>query len=136
MLEMINTGSVELTAPQIIPFATVTFDTNDNVSGNPAAGIASITTPGLYRVTGTFVIEATAEGNVTVSMLADGTAEPGATAEFSAAAANTIETLEITKLIQVDAAAAGNVAQICFQAVSGSAAATMTNAVMQVDRIQ
>ena len=74
MLEMINTGSVELTAPQIIPFSTVTFSTNDNVTGNPTAGIANITTPGFYEITGNFVIEATAEGSVTVNMLADGQA--------------------------------------------------------------
>ena len=136
MLEMINTGSVELTAPQIIPFSTVTFSTNDNVTGNPTAGIANITTPGFYEITGNFVIEATAEGSVTVNMLADGQAVPGATAGFSAAAADVTETITISKVIQVTPDTAGNVAQVSFQTVSGSAAATMTNAVMKVNLIQ
>lgn len=136
MLEMINTGTVDLTASEIIPFASVTFDTNDNVSGNPANGVASITTPGFYRVKGTFVLDASAEGTVTVNMLADGTAEPGATASFSAAAANTIETVSIDKVIQVESAAAGNTAQVSFQVAAGSAAASMTNAVMQVDFVK
>lgn len=133
MLEMINVGSVALTAGQNIPFSAVTFNTNGNASGNPSAGIASITEPGFYKITGTFVIEATAEGNVTVNMMADGVAEPGATAEFSAAAANTIETIVIEKVVQVTQAAAGNVAQISFQPLAGSAAATLLNAVMQVE---
>lgn len=136
MLEMINTGSVGLTAGQTIPFASVSFDTNGNSSGNPATGVASITTPGFYKITGLFVIEATAEGDVTVNMMADGTAEPGATAGFSAAAANVTETIAISKVIQVESAAAGNTAEISFQVAAGSAAATMTNAVMQVEYIE
>lgn len=136
MLEMINTGTVDLTAGEIIPFASVTFDTNGNASGNPATGVASITTLGYYRIKGTFVLDASAEGTVTVNMLTDGTAEPGATASFSATAANTIETISIDKVIQVESAASGNTAQVSFQVAAGSAASSMTNAVMQVEFLE
>lgn len=135
MLEMINTTGGALTAAQNIPFSQVTFDTNNNASGNPSTGVASITVPGIYKITGTFVLEATAEGNVTVDMMADGAAVPGAVAEFSADAANTIETVSIEKIIQVDSAAAGNVAQVAFQLVTGSVATSLINAVMQVQYI-
>lgn len=136
MLEMINTTSTVLTAGNAIPFTTVTFDTNGNISGTPAEGIASITVPGFYLVTGTFVIEATATGNVTVNMMTDGTAETGATAEFSAADANTIETISISKVIQVTTAAAGNTAQVSFDLATGSAASTLLNATMQAIQIR
>ena len=52
-------------------------------------------------------IEATAEGSVTVNMLADGQAVPGATAGFSAAAADVTETITISKVIQVTPDTAG-----------------------------
>lgn len=136
MLEMINTGTVDLTAGQTIPFASVSFDTNSKVSGNPSSGIASITVPGFYKVTGVFVLDASAEGNVIVNMLADGTAEPAATAEFSASAANVIETIVVSKIIDVEQASAGNTAQVAFQLATGSAAASMTNAVMQVEYLE
>lgn len=136
MLEMINAANAALTAGNAIPFSTVTFDTNGNISGNPSTGVASITTPGFYQVTGTFVIDATATGNVTVNMMADGVAEPGATAEFSTADANTIETISISKIIQVTTAAAGNTAQVSFELASGSASSTLLNATMQVLQIR
>lgn len=135
MLEMINTTNGALTAGQPIPFTSVTFSTNDNVVGTPAAGTADISEPGIYEITGTFVLEATAEGNVTVNLMADGTAEPGATAQFSAAAANTIETVQIDKVIQIDSAPAGNTAQLLFELVTGSAATTLINGVMNVKKI-
>lgn len=136
MLEMINTTTGALTSGQPIPFTSVTFSTNDNVIGTPSAGTADIKSPGIYEIKGTFVLEATAEGNVTVNLMADGTAEPGATAQFSAAAANTIETISIDKVIQVESAAAGNTAQILFELVAGSAATSIINGVMNVKQIQ
>lgn len=135
MLEMINTTGGALTAAQNIPFSQVTFDTNNNVSGNPSTGVASITVPGIYKITGTFVLEATSTGNVTVNMYADGTEVEGATAQFSAAAANTIETIVVEKMIQVESAAAGNTAQVSFQLGQKSADTSLINAVMQVQFI-
>lgn len=136
MLEMINTTNGALTAGQPIPFTQVTFSTNGNVTGTPSAGTADISEPGIYEVKGTFVLEATATGNVTVNMMADGTAEPGATAQFSAADANTIETITIDKVIQVNTAPTGNTAQILFELATGSAATNIINGVMNVKKIQ
>lgn len=135
MLEMVNTTQTPLTVSENIPFSSVTFNTNGNTSGNPQTGVASISEPGIYTVTGVFVIEATAEGNVTINLIGDGNTIPGATAEFSAAAANTIETVSIVKEIQVDPAASGNVAQVSFQPLAGSAASTLINAVMSVKKV-
>ena len=125
-----------MTAGQPIPFTSVTFSTNGNVTGTPAGGTAAILEPGIYEIKGTFVLEATAEGDVTVNLMADGTAEPGATAQFSADAANTIETVQIDKVIQVNAATAGNTAQIFFELAAGSAATNIINGIMNVKQIQ
>lgn len=80
-----NTGPIDVAVGGVIPLGTVNrrFGCNLNLSGN---GITS-TGDGYYEVAASFTFTATAAGDITVTMLRDGVAVPGATATETAAAA-------------------------------------------------
>lgn len=136
MLEMINTTKTSIPAGTTIPFTDITFNTNGNATGNTITGIATITTPGYYNVTGNFVVSANSAGAVIFDMITDGNAEAGGVAEFSTSNAGDYSTLSIQKMIQVVPAASGTSAQVSFQSNTSSVEATMFNAVMQIEQIR
>lgn len=134
MLEVINTNNTSLTAGNTIPFSGYTYKTNDKAYFNPATNGIRIQEPGFYEIKGEFVLFTASAGTVTIVANANGVPIPGAIASFTAAAASANLTIPIDKILEIVPSDSG-VAEITFTLRTGSIAATLTNAIINVDYI-
>lgn len=131
MLKLTNTTSTALTANQVIPLSAV-LDTNNSLSFSN--NTIKINKAGYYDVTGNFVITATAAGDISVRLFANGVAIPEAVATETAAAAGNVITLPIHDIIKVIRSSnISNTAELTFVV---SAACTLTSAVATVVEIR
>lgn len=131
MLKLTNTTSTALTANQVIPLSAV-LDTNNSLSFSN--NTIKINKAGYYDVTGNFVITATAAGDISVRLFANGVAIPEAVATETAAAAGNVITLPIHDIIKVIRSSnILNTAELTFVV---SAACTLTSAVATVVEIR
>ena len=129
MLATGNTTATTLTADQAIPVGTVALRTNNDAKLNN--GSIEIQKAGVYEVLANFSITATAAGNVTVQMLANGTAVTGAKATVTATAAGTV-IIPVQGYIRATPAAPGATIPITWTV---NAAGTLANAVTSVKRV-
>lgn len=131
MLKLTNTTSTALTANQVIPLSAV-LDTNNSLSFSN--NTIKINKAGYYDVTGNFVITATAVGDISVRLFANGVAIPEAIATETVAAAGNVITLPIHDIIKVIRSSnISNTAELTFVV---SAACTLTSAVATVVEIR
>lgn len=131
MLKLTNTTSTALAANQVIPLSAV-LDTNNSLSFSN--NTIKINKAGYYDVTGNFVITATAAGDISVRLFANGVAIPEAIATETAAAVGNVITLPIHDIIKVIRSSnILNTAELTFVV---SAACTLTSAVATVVEIR
>lgn len=131
MLKLTNTTSTALTANQVIPLSAV-LDTNNSLSFSN--NTIKINKAGYYDVTGNFVITATAAGDISVRLFANGVTIPEAIATETVAAAGNVITLPIHDIIKVIRSSnISNTAELTFVV---SAACTLTSAVATVVEIR
>ena len=123
-----NSSNTAVAVGGVIPLGTVNrrFGCNANLSGN---GIV-LTGTGYYEVDSSFTATANAAGNVTITMLRDGVAVPGATAIATATAAGTVN-LTLPSVIRLQCC---NSSSTLTFVLSGTAV-TLNNAAVIVKKI-
>lgn len=132
MLQLINTGTVALTAGEVLP-AGVDFNTNSAMLGYDAGtGEIIFLQPGIYKVFMQAVFAATAAGLVTVRGYAGTTAVPGMLSAFETTAATQEATYVIEKNVRVSTLV-GSLARLKFET---SAAGVMSNLIISVEKIR
>lgn len=131
MLKLTNTTSTALIANQVIPLNAV-LDTNNSL--NFSNNTIKINKAGYYDVTGNFVITATAAGNISVELFANGVAIPEAISTVTVAAAGDIVTIPLHDIIRVIRSSnVSNTAELTFVVTT---ACTLTSAVATVVEIR
>lgn len=131
MLKLTNTTSTALIANQVIPLNAV-LDTNNSL--NFSNNTIKINKAGYYDVTGNFVITATAAGNISVELFANGVVIPEAISTVTAAAAGDIVTIPLHDIIRVIRSSnVSNTAELTFVVTT---ACTLTSAVATVVEIR
>jgi len=133
MVEVGNNTSVSLTANQVIPFNTNTFDTNNRISFDQSTNSIVITKTGKYEVNGSFIFSPTNAGLVTITAYANGVAIPFDFSSFTATATDVYTFTLPQKLINVVTAQSGNVVRITFVT---NAEGTLTNALASVNYVE
>ena len=129
MLSTVNTTSTALTAGATVPLGANVIRTNNDASLNGNA--IEIQRAGTFEALAMIVFTATAAGEVTVQMMANGTAVPGATATVTATTGQTI-TLPVQATVQTRSAAPGARVPITWTI---NAAGTLVSAVASVKRV-
>ena len=104
MLAVVNTTATALTAGATVPMGSTKVRTNGEASVNN--GTIEIQRAGTYEVLSTVVFTATAAGDVTLQMQADGVDVPGALATVTATAAGAV-TLPVMATLQARQGAPG-----------------------------
>lgn len=133
MLQLINTGTVALTAGAVLP-AGVDFNTNPTMLGFDAATNEIVfLQPGIYKVFAQAVFAATAAGLNTVAGYAGTTVIPGMASEFETTAATQEATYVVQKNIRVNTALPCSYARIKFEA---STAGVLSNLLISVEKIR
>lgn len=124
-----NTGAQTVAVGGTLSLGTIIrrFGRCVNLNGS---GI-TISEDGYYDVAASITAEPTAAGTITVSLLRDGVAVPGATASATAAAAGNPVNLSIAALVRQCCGCAGTTLTL----VLTGAASTVTNVAVVVERI-
>jgi len=129
MLSTVNTTQATLTAGATVPLGANAIRTNNDASLNDNA--IEIQRAGTFEALATIIYTATAAGDVTAQMLANGTAVPGATATVTATQGQTV-TLTVQGTIQTRTASPGTRVPITWTI---SAAGTLVSNVASVKRV-
>jgi len=86
MLEVGNTTETQLTANQVIPFTTVSYDTNTDTHFDSTKNALTIDKSGYYVISGNFVFEPSGEGDASILLYVNGSEVPVSTATFTVGA--------------------------------------------------
>jgi len=100
MLKLINTTGGALTAGQTIPFS-VKYNTNNKTSYNTQTNQISINDAGYFDIEGTFVITATAIGDISIQLYANNVAIPEAIDTYTFSAIGQTKTLVIKDIERI-----------------------------------
>lgn len=129
MIAVVNTTATTLTAGATVPLGSVKARTNGDAVWSD--GNLQIQKAGTFEILGNFVFTATAAGEVTVQMQANGTDVPGASATITATEGQTVS-LATQATLQTTQGALGARVPVAWTI---SAAGTLVSATASVKRV-
>lgn len=137
MVNSYTNTSQSITANGLIPFAINDVLTGCTVLHSAGSTSFALNKPGFYFVsfTGTGAISGATAGSITVNLLKNGTALPGATATQTSASTTDIRTVNFSKIVQVlpSCCAVNNSVTLTFQ--NAGLGATFSNVNVAITKI-